>query len=217
LIASTGFEMFASATAGCAAAAWDAAHQTHAEMRSAIKGAGRTARTALDDSDHDLSRYERLQHSLARRLAKDGLRAKRGFAMNNRFIVATVVFLMLPAQFNNAKAAGLYDGEWKGTARSIGRHCKRASVDFTVEDRVVLGHAKYGGEASNINGTVDESGAIGATIGFQSLKGQFSRDKLQATFKSFDCEWEALLRRTTVANRDVKKGNKTASSSLKGR
>jgi hypothetical protein len=137
--------------------------------------------------------------------------------MKNRFIVAAVVFLVLTPQFNKAKAAGLYDGEWKGTARSIGRHCKRASVDFTVEDRVVLGQAKYGGEASNINGTVDESGAIGATIGFQSLKGQFSRDKFRATFKSFDCEWEALLRRAAVANRDVKKGSKTASSGLKGR
>jgi hypothetical protein len=151
-----------------------------------------------------------------RGLANEGLRANMGFAMNNRFIVTIVAFLMCPPQFSNAKAAGLYDGEWKGTATSIGGRCKRASIDFTVEDEVVLGHAKYGGAASNISGTVDESGAIGATIGFQFLKGQFRGDKFQATFKSFDCEWEALLTRATVANRDVKKGNQTASSGLKG-
>jgi hypothetical protein len=32
------------------------------------------------------------------------------------------------------------------------------------------------GDKSNINGTVDESGAMGATIGFQFLRGQFSGD-----------------------------------------
>ena len=50
--------------------------------------------------------------------------------------------------------------------------------------------------APNINGTVDEDGAFGGTIGFQPIRGQFMRDEFEGTFKSFDCEWKALLRRT---------------------
>ncbi len=50
-------------------------------------------------------------------------------------------------------------------------------------------------DALNINGTVGEDGAFGATIGFQPLRGQFIGDRFEGTFKSFDCEWKALLRR----------------------
>jgi len=137
--------------------------------------------------------------------------------MNHRFIVATVAFLLLLSQFPNANAAGPYDGEWRGTATSIGGRCKRASVDFTVEGQVVLGQAKFDGDASNINGTVNASGAIGATIGFQLLRGQFSGDEFQGTFKILDCQWEARLRRTTVGRRNVEDRSQTASSGLKGR
>jgi hypothetical protein len=137
--------------------------------------------------------------------------------MNNRFIIATVALLLLLPWFDNANAAGPYEGEWKGTATPVGGRCKRAAVDFTVKDKIVLGQAKFDGDASNINGTVNESGVIGATIGFQLLRGQFKSDEFQGTFKNLDCQWEAVLRRTTVGNRDVEDRSKTAVSGLKGR
>jgi hypothetical protein len=59
--------------------------------------------------------------------------------MNGPLIVATAAFLLLLPQFNNADAAGPYDGEWTGTATSTGERCKRAVVKLTVEGQVVLG------------------------------------------------------------------------------
>ncbi len=116
--------------------------------------------------------------------------------MNGPLIVATAAFLLLLPQFNNADAAGPYDGEWTGTATSTGERCKRAVVRFTVEGQVVLGQARFERDAPNINGTVDENGALGGTIGFQPVRGQFVRDKFEGAFKNFDCEWKAHLRRT---------------------
>jgi len=118
--------------------------------------------------------------------------------MNRPLIVATVAFLLLPPlpQFNYAAAAGPYDGEWTGIATSTGERCKRAVVKLTVKGQVVLGQARFERDAPNINGTVDEDGAFGATIGFQPFRGQFTRDEFEGTFKIFDCEWKALLGRT---------------------
>jgi hypothetical protein len=100
------------------------------------------------------------------------------------------------ADAGNADAAGPYDGEWSGTATSAGERCKQAVVKLTVEGQVVLGQAGFERDAPNINGTVDEDGAFGGTIGFQPLRGQFVRDEFEGAFKSFNCEWKALLRRT---------------------
>ncbi len=116
--------------------------------------------------------------------------------MNRPLIVATAAFWLLPPQFNNADAAGPYDGEWTGTATSTGERCKRAVVKFTVQGQVVLGQARFERDAPNINGTVAADGAFGATIGFQPIWGQFTGDEFEGAFKSFDCEWKALLRRT---------------------
>jgi hypothetical protein len=116
--------------------------------------------------------------------------------MNRPLIVATATFLLLLPQFNNADAAGRYDGEWTGTATSIGERCKQGAVKLTVEGKIVLGQARFERDTPNINGTVDEDGAFGATIGFQPFRGQFARDEFEGTFKSFDCEWKALLKRT---------------------
>lgn len=129
-------------------------------------------------------------------------RMQGGFAMNNPLILAIVAFFLLLPQFNEADAAGPYEGEWKGTATSAGARCKRAVVNVTVEGKVVLGQVQFDGDTSNINGAVDESGTVGATIGFQPLRGQFTGNELEATFKIFDCQWEALLRRTTAGDRN---------------
>ena len=118
------------------------------------------------------------------------------FAMNGPLIVATVAFLLLLPQLSNADAAGPYDGEWTGTARSIDGRCKRAVMELTVKGQVIQGQARLKRDAPKINGTVGKDGAVGATIGFQPLWGQFIRDRFEGTFKTFDCEWKAVLRRT---------------------
>lgn len=132
--------------------------------------------------------------------------------MTNRFIVAIVAFLLLLIQFNDAGAAGPYDGEWQGTATSVGERCRHANVNLTVEGQIVLGQAKFDGDTSSISGSVTESGAVGATIGFQFLKGQFNGDEFEGTFKFSDCQWDALLKRTGAGDR-----NRAASSGMKGR
>ena len=116
--------------------------------------------------------------------------------MNGPLIVVMAAFLLVLPQFSNANAAGPYDGEWTGTATATRQRCKQAVVTLTVDGQVVLGQARFERDAPNINGTVGEDGVVGATIGFQPLRGQFIRDKFEGTFKSFDCKWKALLRRT---------------------
>ena len=76
------------------------------------------------------------------------------------------------------------------------RHCKPAIVTLTVLGTVVTGQAKWEIDAPNINGTVRENGTIGATIGWQPLIGKFVDDGLEGTFKSGDCVWKMLLKRT---------------------
>ena len=115
--------------------------------------------------------------------------------MKNPLILAIIAFLLLLFEFDNADAAGPYDGEWKGTATATGERCKRAAVNLKVEGKVVLGQAQFSNESSNISGAVDESGAVGATIGFQPLKGQITGNEFEATFKILDCQWEAVLTR----------------------
>ncbi len=83
------------------------------------------------------------------------------------------------------------------------RLCKLAVVRLTIEGRVVLGQAKFERDAPNINGTVDEDGTFGGTIGFQPVRGQFTRDEFEGTFKSFDCEWKALLGGKALAIEDA--------------
>jgi hypothetical protein len=115
--------------------------------------------------------------------------------MNGLLTVLAAVFLLLLSQFNKAGAAGPYDGEWTGIASSAGERCKRAVVKFTVKDRDVSGQARFERDTSKINGTVGADGAAGATIGFQPLWGRFTGEVFEGTFKSFDCEWRAVLRR----------------------
>jgi hypothetical protein len=128
--------------------------------------------------------------------------------MTNRLIVATVAYVLLLFQLNSANAAGPYDGEWKGTATSTEDRCKHgAVVNFTVEGQIVLGQAKFEGDASSINGAVDaNSGAVGATVGFQFLKGRFTGDEFEGTFRFADCEWEANLKRTNTGTRAATSG-----------
>lgn len=116
--------------------------------------------------------------------------------MNGPLIVATAAFLLVLLQFNNAHAAGPYEGGWTGTAKSLDGGCRRATMKLTVKDEVLSGQARLKRDTPKINGTVGKDGTVGATIGFQPFRGQFIRDRFEGTFKTFDCEWKALLRRT---------------------
>src|SRR5712691_4812252 len=110
--------------------------------------------------------------------------------------VASVAHLLLLAQFGDAYAADPYDGEWIGSATSIDRQCKPASVTLTIHRGAVTGQAKFAADAPNINGTVREDGTFGATIGWQPVTGRFIQDEFEGTFKISDCVWKMLLKRT---------------------
>jgi hypothetical protein len=127
-------------------------------------------------------------------------RRGEGFAMNIRFIVAAAFLVALA--FDSADATGPYDGEWKGTATPAGGRCRRAAISFTVEGKVVQGEAKFEGDTTAINGAVNDSGAMGATIGFQFLTGRFNGPQFEGTFKFANCDWDAVLRRTSSEDGD---------------
>jgi hypothetical protein len=110
--------------------------------------------------------------------------------------IAAVAHLLLSSGFSDAYAADPYDGNWTGSATSTGGRCRPARVTLSVEGRVVRGQARFEGDAPNIHGTVLEDGALGATIGFQHLTGKFTQDEFEGTFKSSDCVWKMLLKRT---------------------
>jgi len=122
--------------------------------------------------------------------------------MNGLLIVLVAAFLLLLLQFNEVGAADPYDGEWTGTATSTGARCKQVAVKFTVKGRDVSGQARFERDTPNINGTVAADGAVGATVGFLPLWGQFTGDDFEGIFKSLDCEWKAFLKRTKQSPRD---------------
>ena len=113
-----------------------------------------------------------------------------------RVLVASVVPMLLLAQFTDGFAAGVsgpFDGNWTGSATSTVEQCKSAKVTVTVEGTIVKGQAQFANDAPNINGTVHEDGTFGATIGWQPLTGKFSADEFEGMFKNGDCEWKMLL------------------------
>ena len=120
--------------------------------------------------------------------------------MNIRFIVAAAFLVALA--FDSADATGPYDGQWKGTATPTGGRCRRAALSFSVDGTVVLGEAKFEADTTAINGAVNESGAMGATIGFQFLTGRFNGPQFEGTFKFANCDWDAVLRRTSSEDGD---------------
>ena len=116
--------------------------------------------------------------------------------MKRLLIVASAAHSLFSLQLGDAYAGGPYDGEWTGSATSTGGRCKPAIVTLTVEGKVVTGQARFDLDAPNINGTVREDGAFGATIGWQPLTGKFIQDEFEGTFKGSGCVWKMLLKRT---------------------
>jgi hypothetical protein len=115
--------------------------------------------------------------------------------MRRWLVVAMGGLLLVLAPLQPAVGGGPYDGEWSGAATASAGRCRPAVVTLTVEGRAVTGQVRFERDTSNINGTVNDDGRFGATIGFQPLTGQFSRDELVGSFRSFDCDWTIALRR----------------------
>jgi hypothetical protein len=111
-------------------------------------------------------------------------------------VVASVAHMLSSLQLNDAYAAGLYDGEWTGSATSAGGRCKPAIVTLIVEGKVVIGQARFERDTANVNGSVLEDGTFGATIGFQHLTGKFIEGEFEGSFESSGCVWKMLLKHT---------------------
>jgi hypothetical protein len=112
-------------------------------------------------------------------------------------LVTSIANLLFLSNFDNVRAAGPYDGEWRGSAMVVknGR-CRSANVTLTVRGNEAIGQAKFDLDARNIAGTVRPDGTFGGTIGFLHLMGRFTEDKFEGTFQSVDCAWIVTLRRT---------------------
>jgi len=105
-----------------------------------------------------------------------------------RLLIGSLLLLLSP--LSETCAAGLHDGDWTGPATSSsGARCRAMTVTLTVEGRVATGRARF-------ESTVSEDGTFGATIGFQPLTGKFIENEFEGAFKSSDCEWKILLKRT---------------------
>jgi hypothetical protein len=108
--------------------------------------------------------------------------------MRRLLLVASIASVLFSSNFGHAYAAGLYDGEWNGSARVVknGR-CRPANVTLTVLGNQAVGQAKFDLAVRNIAGTVRPDGTFGGTIGFQHLTGKFIEDKFEENFQSVDC------------------------------
>jgi hypothetical protein len=112
-----------------------------------------------------------------------------------RWLVAAATCVLLLSQPGSSHADGPYDGQWTGTATPDRGRCKPANVTMTIAGRVVSGEAHLERGTLDIRGTVWEDGSFGATLGFQHLTGQFSRNAFEGAFETPDCKWKMQLKR----------------------
>jgi hypothetical protein len=118
-----------------------------------------------------------------------------------RLLIGSLLMLSL---LSETCAAGPHDGDWTGSAiSSNGARCGPVIVTLTVEGPVVTGLARFEREAPNIMGTVREDGTFGATIGFHPLTGKFIENEFEGAFRSSDCEWKMVLKRTKSPNASI--------------
>lgn len=114
--------------------------------------------------------------------------------IERRLVVTAACALLLLSQLPCAYAGGPYDGQWTGSATPNRGRCRPASVTLTVSGKVVTGEVRLDRE-TEIRGTVWEDGSFGATVGFNQLTGQFSRDAFEGEFETSECAWKMLLKR----------------------
>ena len=112
-------------------------------------------------------------------------------------LMAAISNVLLLSSFCNASAADPYDGQWNGSATAVqDSRCKPANVTVTILGQEVIGEARFGADARNINGTVRPDCTFGGTIGFQHVVGKFKEEKFEGAFRSFDCAWTLILKRS---------------------
>ena len=109
-------------------------------------------------------------------------------------VITGACALLLLSQHTSSYAGGPYDGEWTGTATPNRGRCRPAGVTLTVAGKVVTGEVRLDRE-TEVRGTVWEDGSFGATIGFNQLTGQFSRDAFEGEFEMSECAWKMQLKR----------------------
>ena len=115
--------------------------------------------------------------------------------MKRRLCIESVAQLLLLWQLGDARAAGVFDGEWGGSAAVVSGRCKPAIITMSVEGKAVTGQARFENGPQSIHGTVSDDGSFGATIGFQHLVGKCIENSFEGTFNSFNCAWKVNLRR----------------------
>jgi hypothetical protein len=112
-------------------------------------------------------------------------------------LIAAIANVLLLSSLCIASAADPYDGQWNGAATATqGSRCQPGSVTVTVLGQEVIGEAKFGVDARNINGTVRPDGTFGGTIGFQHLVGKFNEETFEGAFQGFNCGWTLILKRS---------------------
>ena len=110
--------------------------------------------------------------------------------------IASVASLLLLSLAGDA-CADPFDGQWDGSATpTTSGRCRPATVTMAVSNKVGIGQVNFLRGPQAIRGTLTSDGAFGATIGFERLTGAFVRDMFEGSFKSDDCVWKMVLRRT---------------------
>ena len=103
-----------------------------------------------------------------------------------RMLVASVVPMLLLAQFTDGFAAGVsgpFDGNWTNSATSTVEQCKSAKVTVTVEGTIVKGQAQFANDAPNINGPFAKTARLAPRSVGNPLPGSLARMSLRECSK----------------------------------
>jgi hypothetical protein len=101
-----------------------------------------------------------------------------------RVLILALAPVMMPG---GVGAAGPYDGQWAGTARSTGNtpghFCPtEGPVTLTIEDGDVSGQIIFSAGAPVIHGRVVANGAVTGTAGTAALAGKFSQGMFEGSY-----------------------------------
>jgi hypothetical protein len=70
---------------------------------------------------------------------------------------------------------------------------------LTIEDRSIVGQARFERDIRKIHGTIVADGGVGATIGFDHLTGSFVQGSFEGAFERAGCVYKVIL--TPKSNR----------------
>jgi len=98
--------------------------------------------------------------------------------MNVRMIASVTALLFAAVAF----AAGPFDGNWHGLAKSDKAYCGIGEVTLNVVDNKASGEARFPRGVAKIGGVVEVDGSINGTIGLYRLAGLFKDDTFTGGF-----------------------------------